>query len=75
MEPVNWVSSFLPEWMLVGLIIPLIIWEMVWKGIALWRAGRNAHLVWFICIFIFNTLGILPILYILVFSKKKESLG
>ena len=53
--------------------LPLVVaWEMVWKGIALWKAGRNAHLIWFICLFIFNTVGILPIIYIFAFSKKKE---
>jgi len=61
----DWVSSF--AW-----IIPIIaVWEGVWKGIALWRAARNGHLPWFICIIIFNTVGILPIIYILGFSKKK----
>ena len=73
MELVNGVCPLYSNWMLFGLIIPLlIIWEMVWKGIALWRAGRNAHLAWFMCIFIFNTLGILPIIYIFGFSKKRE---
>lgn len=73
MEPVSWVCPLFPNWILFGLIIPLlVIWEMVWKGIALWRAGRNARLAWFICLFIFNTLGILPIIYIFGFSKKRE---
>jgi len=64
----------LPLWVVrFWLIILLdIAWEMVWKGVALWKAGRNAHLVWFICLFIFNTLGILPIIYIFAFSKKKK---
>ncbi len=45
------------------LIMPLaVVWSMVWKGIALWRAGRNAHLAWFIVLFIVNTLGILEII-------------
>ena len=44
----------------------------VWKAIALWRAGGNHHLAWFICIFIFNTAGILPIIYIFGFSKKRD---
>jgi len=71
MEPVSWVCSLFPNWILFGLIIPLlVVWEMVWKGIALWKAGRNAHLAWFICLFIFNTLGVLPIIYILGFNKK-----
>ena len=73
MEVVNGICPLFPNWMLFGFIIPLLtMWEMVWKGIALWRAGRNAHLAWFICIFIFNTLGILPIIYIFAFSKKIE---
>jgi hypothetical protein len=52
-------------------LIPLVVWDMAWKGVALWKAGRSAHMVWFICLFIFNTLGILPIIYIFAFSKKK----
>jgi hypothetical protein len=55
---------------LIPLLIVLIAWDVVWKGIALWKAGRNAHLIWFICLFIFNTLGILPIIYIFAFSKE-----
>ncbi len=53
-------------------LIPIMIWEMIWKGIGLWKAGKNNHLSWFICIFIFNTLGILPIIYIYFFSKNKK---
>ena len=65
MNLTDWISVY-------GWIIPIIaVWEGVWKGIALWRAARNSHLVWFICIIIFNTVGILPIIYILGFSKKK----
>jgi hypothetical protein len=57
---------------MMWLIVVLAVWEAAWKGVALWRAGRNAHLVWFICLFIFNTLGILPIIYIFAFSGKKK---
>jgi methionyl-tRNA synthetase len=61
----------IPNMMLFGVIVPiLVIWEAVWKGIALWRAGGNRQLVWFICLFIFNTVGILSIIYIFGFSKK-----
>lgn len=63
----------LPEtyaWLLPVLII-LIIWEVTWKLIALWKAGRNNHLAWFICIAIINTVGILPIVYILMHGNKR----
>jgi hypothetical protein len=41
----------------------------VWKLIALWKSARHNQLAWFICLAIFNTAGILPILYILCFQK------
>ena len=53
-------------------IIILIIWELVWKLIALWKAGRNNHLAWYICLAVINTIGILPIVYIFMQRKKSE---
>jgi len=71
--PFNWGFPFFPNLLLLWLVITLaVVWSMAWKGIALWRAGRNGHLVWFIVLFIFNTLGILPIIYIFAFSQKRE---
>ncbi|MEI8087805.1 MAG: DUF5652 family protein [Paludibacter sp.] len=57
---------------LVPLIIFLALWDAVWKIIAMWKAGRNNQLVWFICIAIFNTVGILPIIYILLHKNTPE---
>ncbi|MBU4502089.1 MAG: hypothetical protein KKA79_05830 [Nanoarchaeota archaeon] len=50
--------------------IILLIWSLIWKGIGLWKAGRNKQIIWFLAILILNTLGILPIIYILFFQKK-----
>lgn len=47
-----------------------IIWEAVWKLIALWKAAQNRQLVWFIVMGILNTIGILEIIYIFFFQKK-----
>jgi methionyl-tRNA synthetase len=52
-------------------LIPLIIWEAIWKGIALWKSGRNNQLKWFIAVLILNTVGILPIIYLKFFQKKR----
>lgn len=61
----------------VGALIVLLgiiaIWEGVWKAIALWKSARNDQLAWFICIVVFNTAGILPILYILFFQRQKKT--
>lgn len=59
---------------LMPIIIILMIWETVWKLIALWKAGRNNHLAWFICIALINTIGILPIVYILIHRDKPTEL-
>ena len=62
------------QWLpVLWLVLPLaVVWSLVWKGIALWRAGRNQHLVWFIVLFLVNTLGILEIVYIFAFSRRQE---
>jgi len=54
----------------ITIIIIVTIWDTIWKLIAMWKAARNNHLAWFICIFIFNTIGILPIIYIFLHKEK-----
>ncbi|MDP4239544.1 MAG: DUF5652 family protein [Bacteroidota bacterium] len=55
---------------LIPFIAICVLWDSVWKVIGMWKAARNNHLVWFICIAIFNTMGILPIIYLLLDKKK-----
>jgi hypothetical protein len=54
-------------------VLLLILWEMGWKGIALWHAARNKSKNWFLALLITNTIGILPILYIYIIRKKTNS--
>jgi hypothetical protein len=65
-------TSEISTCLLIPLII-LIIWSLFWKGLALWRAGKNNHLAWFIILLIVNTAGILEILYIFLFQPKKKA--
>jgi methionyl-tRNA synthetase len=39
----------------------------------LWKSARNTDKVWFIVLLLVNTVGILEILYIYFFSKKKDN--
>jgi hypothetical protein len=57
----------------IVVVILLVIWDGVWKLIALWKSARHNQLAWFICLAIFNTAGVLPILYILCFQKNEPS--
>ncbi len=48
----------------------LILWSLVWKGVALWKAAKNSDKWWYIAILVINTVGLLEIIYIFFFSKK-----
>lgn len=53
----------------------LVIWSIIWKGIALWHSARNKQIVWYIVLLIVNTVGILEIVYLKFFKKElKDSL-
>jgi predicted Co/Zn/Cd cation transporter (cation efflux family) len=54
------------------LVIILLIWDVIWKVAAMWKAGRDNQLVWFISIAFLNTLGILPAIYIFTQRKKNR---
>lgn len=48
------------------------LWSLPWKGVALWRAGKRGDKKWFIAILVLNTVAILEILYIFIFSHDKK---
>lgn len=53
-------------------LTPFIIIDLVLKGIALWKAGRNNQLYWFIALLLVNSMGILPLIYLGFFQKKQQ---
>ncbi|OGH84398.1 MAG: hypothetical protein A2261_02200 [Candidatus Magasanikbacteria bacterium RIFOXYA2_FULL_44_8] len=60
-------------WLLVMpfIILAVVAWSLVWKGLALWRAGRKNQLGWFIALLLINTMGILEIVYLLTAGKNE----
>jgi len=53
-------------------ILFLILWTLPWKGLALWKSARLKDKCWFIALLVINTLGLLEILYIFIFGKRKK---
>ncbi|MFH0874284.1 MAG: DUF5652 family protein [Candidatus Komeilibacteria bacterium] len=51
------------------LIVLFVLWTIPWKGVALWKAARKNDVAWFVVLLIVNTVGILEILYIYLFSR------
>lgn len=62
-------SLGIPAW---AIVIGLV-WILVWKGFALWKSARLNQPIWFIVLLVINTLGILEIVYIYIFSKLKSN--
>lgn len=60
----------LPEWALLLLFI-LMIWTVFWKAVALWHSARKGKSGWFIVLSLFNTVGILEIIYLFAVEKVK----
>jgi hypothetical protein len=53
------------------ILLLAILWSAMWKGFALWKSAQRKEIWWFVALFVLNTLGLLEILYIFVFSKKR----
>ena len=48
----------------------LILWSLIWKGIALWKSARLSHKKWFVALLAINTVGILEIVHIYFIANK-----
>jgi hypothetical protein len=57
----------------IFILVLLLVWEIIWKGTALWKAGRNRQLAWFIILLIVQSLGILEILYLVYFQTPAST--
>lgn len=65
-----------PLWGIAGIAFTfalLILWSLVWKGLALWHAAQRGERGWFIAVLLINTAGILEIVYLFVIVKIKFS--
>ena len=51
----------------------LVIWSLIWKGLALWKAARRGDTAWYVVLLILNTLGILEIIYYFAVGRGAKS--
>jgi hypothetical protein len=56
----------------VVVFVILIVWSIIWKGLALWRAARRYDTAWFIVFMFLNTVGILEIIYYFLIAKSDK---
>ena len=61
---------------LIVVFIAVLLWKLIWYGLALFRTIEKKHKAWFVvlfaAVFLLNDLGILAILYLIITRKKKK---
>lgn len=71
-------SQGVPVWVSITIYV-LLVWTLLWRGLALWRAAKYDQRNWFVVILVltlfFNTVGILEIVYLFRFAKKRMTIA
>jgi hypothetical protein len=57
---------------LTTLIVIILIWDLGWRCFGVWKSTKDNKPLWSIAFVLFQTAGILPILYIFIFSKMNK---
>lgn len=57
------------------LLLIFVVWTLVWKGLAFWRAARAGQSLWFVVMLIVNTGGLLEIVYLAFLAPRRTPLG
>ena len=68
MDQLNIILSNQPLFLLI------LVWSLIWKGLALWRAARRQEKVWYVILLVLNTVGIAEIIYLLVTREKEKAI-
>ena len=55
-------------------IYVILVWSIIWRGLALWHSAKNSQRNWFVILLVINTVGILDIIYLFRFAKVRLTL-
>lgn len=69
----NYYNSFGPNFGFFGLLIPFVLFDLILRGFALWKAARKDQNVWFIALLVVNSMGILPLIYLVLNRDQKTT--
>jgi hypothetical protein len=54
------------------LVLTLLVWSLIWKGLALWRAAKVRQPIWFVIFLVANTIGILELIYLVFVAPRRR---
>lgn len=52
------------------MLVLLVLADVILRGMGMWRAARKGQQWWFVAMLVINSVGILPVVYMLFFEKK-----
>jgi len=59
----------------IYVILIVLVWKLIWYGLAIYKSIEKKQKIWFVVLFlgtfIFNDLGILAIIYLIIYRDKK----
>lgn len=58
----------LTNWLIVG----IAVWSIVWKILAIWKAGQSGQKIWFVVLTLAPTFGILEVFYFILYSAMSK---
>jgi len=67
----NQLTEFLTSTEGVLTVLFISVWTVVWKGVALYHAGKNRQKIWFVVLLLLNDLGILSMVYLRWFQRQR----
>lgn len=65
--------EFLQDPANIPFLIVILIWSLIWKGMALWRSARTNQKNWFVVLLCVNTIGLLEIIYLWKFATPEPT--
>jgi hypothetical protein len=65
-------AAFIRMIIFIVIISILSIIDIILRGFAMWRASKKNSKVWFWLLLLISSLGILPLIYLLITKKSKE---
>jgi len=65
-------AAFLKMIIFMVIIAILSIIDVILRGFGMWRASKNNSKVWFWLLLLISSLGVLPLIYLLISKKAKK---
>ncbi len=69
----NWDLLIHDGYAYVLIILGIVfLFDLILRGIAMWKAAKKNQKIWFVALLFINSVGILPVIYLLVVDKKEK---